>query len=88
MTAARITKTNQNLLIIKEKEKKEIKKYHLELHPIWGELMKTGRQNSRFATQVETYACLYTSKLTNLIHYRPNKNFRAVRDFMPHDLED
>lgn len=83
-----ITKTNQNLLKIKEQEKKEIKKYHLELHPIWGELMKTGRQNSRFATQVETYACLYTSKLTNLIHYRPNKNFRAVRDFMPHDLED
>ncbi|KAB8039840.1 HAD-IG family 5'-nucleotidase [Silvanigrella paludirubra] len=84
----KIKKVGYDLLKIKELEKKEIRTYHLGLHPIWGELMKTGRQNSRFAAQVETYACLYTSKLTNLIHYGPHKNFRAVRDFMPHDLDD
>ncbi len=84
----KIKKVGYDLLKIREQEKKEIRNYHLGLHPIWGELMKTGRQNSRFAAQVETYACLYTSKLTNLIHYGPHKNFRAVRDFMPHDLDE
>ncbi|WGL58963.1 HAD-IG family 5'-nucleotidase [Pigmentibacter sp. JX0631] len=86
--AKKIKKIGYDLLKLKELEKKEIKNYHHNLHPIWGELMKTGRQNSRFAAQVETYACLYTSKLTNLIHYGPHKNFRAVRDFMPHDLNE
>jgi 5'-nucleotidase len=84
----KIKKVGYDLLKTREQEKKEIRNYHLGLHPIWGELMKTGRQNSRFAAQVETYACLYTSKLTNLIHYGPHKNFRAVRDFMPHDLDE
>jgi HAD superfamily 5'-nucleotidase-like hydrolase len=84
----KIKRVAYDLLKIKEQEKKEIRKYHLGLHAIWGELMKTGRQNSRFAAQVENYACLYTSKLTNLLHYGPHKNFRAVRDFMPHDLDE
>ncbi len=84
----KIKKIGYDLLKLKEIEKKEIKNYHQNLHPTWGELMKTGRQNSRFAAQVENYACLYTSKLTNLIHYGPHKNFRAVRDFMPHDLDE
>ncbi|APJ02974.1 HAD-IG family 5'-nucleotidase [Silvanigrella aquatica] len=84
----KIKKVGYDLLKLREQEKKEIRNYHLGLHPIWGELMKTGRQNSRFAAQVENYACLYTSKLTNLIHYGPHKNFRAVRDFMPHDLDE
>lgn len=84
----KIKKVGYDLLKIKEIEKKEIKAYHHNLHPVWGELMKTGRQNSRFAAQVENYACLYTSKFTNLIHYGPHKNFRAVRDFMPHDIAD
>ena len=48
--------------------------------------MKTGQQNSRFAAQVENYACLYTSKFTNLIHYSLNKGFNSTRDYMPHDL--
>ncbi|KAB8029219.1 HAD-IG family 5'-nucleotidase [Fluviispira multicolorata] len=83
-----VKKVGYDLLKLRELEKKEIRNYHLKLHPIWGELMKTGRQNSRFAAQVETYACLYTSKLTNLRHYGSHKNFRAVRDFMPHDLNE
>jgi HAD superfamily 5'-nucleotidase-like hydrolase len=63
-----------------------MKKYHQNFHPVWGQLMKTGHQNSRFAAQVENYACLYTSKLTNLLNYSPNFSFRSTRDFMPHDF--
>jgi HAD superfamily 5'-nucleotidase-like hydrolase len=63
-----------------------MKKYHQNFHPVWGQLMKTGHQNSRFAAQVENYACLYTSRLTNLLNYSPNFSFRSTRDFMPHDF--
>lgn len=70
----------------REALRKSLRKYHERFHPVWGELMKTGHQNSRFAAQVENYACLYTSKFTNLRFYSPNKTFRSTRDFMPHDL--
>jgi HAD superfamily 5'-nucleotidase-like hydrolase len=70
----------------REALRRSMKKYHQNFHPVWGQLMKTGHQNSRFAAQVENYACLYTSKLTNLINYSPNFSFRSTRDFMPHDL--
>ena len=70
----------------RETLRKNLREYHQRFHPVWGELMKTGHQNSRFAAQVENYACLYTSKFTNLRFYSPNKSFRSTRDFMPHDL--
>ena len=70
----------------REAMRRSMKKYHQNFHPIWGQLMKTGHQNSRFAAQVENYACLYTSQLTNLCHYSPNHSFRSTRDFMPHDF--
>lgn len=70
----------------REALRRSMRKYHQNFHPVWGQLMKTGHQNSRFAAQVENYACLYTSKLTNLIYYSPNFSFRSTRDFMPHDF--
>ena len=35
--------------------------------------------------QVEQYACLYTSKVSNLGLVSPEMNFRTQLDFMPHD---
>ena len=70
----------------REALRRSMKKYHQKFHPVWGQLMKTGHQYSRFAAQVENYACLYTSRLTNLLNYSPNFSFRSTRDFMPHDF--
>ncbi|CEF99723.1 HAD-superfamily hydrolase, subfamily IG,5'-nucleotidase [Ostreococcus tauri] len=61
--------------------------YHREFHYVWGQLMKAGSQNSRFAFQVERYACLYTSHVRNLWGYSPQKVFRAASDYAPHDLD-
>ena len=72
-------------LKLREQMRNKLKEYHQKFHPIWGEIMRTGFQNSRFAAQVENYACLYTSKLTNMIYYSPEKTFRGANDFMPHD---
>lgn len=66
-------------LILKTEE------YHKQFHPKWGQMFKTGLQNSRFAEQVENYACLYTSKVTNIALVSPEINWRAMSDLMPHD---
>ena len=55
-------------------------------HNVWGQLFKAGYQNSRFAHQVERFACLYTSKVSNLLYYSPYKSYRTSADVMPHDI--
>mmetsp|Transcript_29442 Transcript_29442/g.94283 ORF Transcript_29442/g.94283 Transcript_29442/m.94283 type:complete len:150 (-) Transcript_29442:118-567(-) len=59
--------------------------YHASFHLVWGQLMKTGYQNSRFASQVERFACLYTSHVGNLRFYSPHKVFRTTAEDLPHD---
>ncbi|CAA7399429.1 unnamed protein product [Spirodela intermedia] len=60
---------------------------HQKFHNVWGQLLKTGFQNSRFAHQVERFACLYTSQVTNLSLYSPDKYYRPSEDFMPHEFD-
>jgi HAD superfamily 5'-nucleotidase-like hydrolase len=54
-------------------------------NPYWGLLFKEGNENSRFGEQVEQYACIYTSRVSNLLHYSPMQYFRSPRDMMPHE---
>ncbi|KAK9080306.1 hypothetical protein SSX86_000064 [Deinandra increscens subsp. villosa] len=63
------------------------KVFHEKFHKVWGQLMKTGYQNSRFAHQVERFACLYTSQVGNLALYSPAKYYRPSEDFMPHEFD-
>ncbi|KAK9108851.1 hypothetical protein Sjap_016911 [Stephania japonica] len=63
------------------------REFHQKFHMVWGQLMKTGYQNSRFAHQVERFACLYTSQVTNLSLYSPDKYYRPSEDFMPHEFD-
>lgn len=62
-----------------------VERYHGLFHKTWGQLFKTGMQNSRFAEQVEDYACLYTAKVTNFGKVSPEVYWRAMKDIMPHD---
>ncbi|XP_076912277.1 uncharacterized protein LOC143570532 [Bidens hawaiensis] len=62
--------------------------YHQKFHPVWGQLMKTGYQNSCFAHQislVERFACLYTSDVGNLGLYSPDKYYKPSENFMDHE---
>jgi 5'-nucleotidase len=54
-------------------------------HPYWGSLMKEADDRSSFGDQVEEYACLYTSRVSNLSAYSPLQHFRSGRDRMPHE---
>lgn len=51
----------------------------------WGLHFKEGNENSRFGEQVEQYACLYTSRVSNFVFYSPMHVFRSPREVMPHE---
>lgn len=55
-------------------------------NPFWGLMFKEGNENSRFGEQVEQYACLYTSRVSNFLFYSPAQYFRSPRDLMPHEV--
>jgi 5'-nucleotidase len=54
-------------------------------NPYWGLMFKEGNENSKFGEQVEQYACLYTSRVSNFLHYSPVNYFRSPRDTMAHE---
>jgi len=51
----------------------------------WGSLMRAGNDRSHLAKQVEQYADLYTSRVSNLLHVTPFAYLRAPRGNLPHD---
>lgn len=59
--------------------------YHKAFHPIWGMMFQAGYQDSRLAYFVTNYACLYTSKATNLGLTSTKRAFRTSGEMLPHD---
>jgi HAD superfamily 5'-nucleotidase-like hydrolase len=55
-------------------------------NPHWGSGMREGNENSRFGEQVNDYADLYTSRVSNFGPYSPLRYFRAPRRPMPHEV--
>ncbi len=55
-------------------------------NPYWGAIFREGAENSRFGQQVDDYACVYTSRVSNFLSYSPLRYFRSPRDHMPHEL--
>lgn len=55
-------------------------------HPFWGSLLKESIEPSSFGDQVEEFACIYTSRVSNMLAYSPLQYFRSPRDLMPHEL--
>ncbi|MCU1282261.1 MAG: superfamily, partial [bacterium] len=55
-------------------------------NPYWGAIFREAAENSRFGQQVEDYACVYTSRVSNFLAYSPLRYFRSPRDHMPHEL--
>ena len=55
-------------------------------NPHWGSCLREGNENSRFGEQVNDYADLYTSRVSNFGPYSPMRYFRAPRRPMPHEI--
>lgn len=56
-------------------------------HPFWGELFHEHHDLSRFGAQVRAYACIYTGRVTNFLHYSPLHAFRKKGELMSHDKQ-
>ncbi len=54
-------------------------------NPFWGPMFREDGQKTRIAEQVEKFACLYTSNVSNFLYYSPNHYFRASPSLMPHE---
>ncbi|HTJ46269.1 MAG TPA: HAD-IG family 5'-nucleotidase [Kofleriaceae bacterium] len=55
-------------------------------NPYWGSCLREDNENSRFGEQVNDYADLYTSRVSNFLSYSPLRYFRAPRRPMPHEV--
>jgi 5'-nucleotidase len=53
----------------------------------WGPLMRAGNDKSHLARQVERYADVYTSRVSNFLYQTPFVYLRSPRGSLPHDPE-
>jgi HAD superfamily 5'-nucleotidase-like hydrolase len=57
-------------------------------NPLWGPLMHAGVDASHLAGQLENYADIYTSRVSNFLGVTPFAYLRAPRTTMPHDASE
>ncbi len=55
------------------------------LNPRWGLLTRAGNDKSHLARQIERYADVYTSRVSNFLHATPYVYLRSPRGSLPHD---
>ncbi len=56
-----------------------------EFNRYWGRLFREGNDRSHFGAQVQSYAGIYTSRVSNFLFYSPTQVFRSPREVMPHE---
>ena len=57
------------------------------INPYWGSVFRQGSNKSLFGSQVDDFACIYTSRVSNFAYYGRNHYFRVLRDGMMHDQD-
>ena len=62
-----------------------LSEYKAFFNPYWGEILRAGYDESRYAEQVEKYACIYMTKVSDLYKYSPKTYFRPYHRTMPHE---
>jgi hypothetical protein len=84
----------QTRLAEREAELKEVKRVTSDLgelinksyNPNWGPLFREGQETSRFGHQVKDFACLYMTRVSNLLYYNLDHYYRSAVERMPHEL--
>lgn len=76
---ARLT---ENMMAIKEVEAAIRRRFN----PYWGPLCKVDGELSRFGSQMEGFACLYTSRVSNFLNYSTDRYFRSPVEYLPHEI--
>jgi hypothetical protein len=71
--------------LLNNKISEYLKEYKAFFNPYWGEILRSGYDESRYAEQVEKYACIYMTKVSDLYQYSPKTYFRPYHRTMPHE---
>lgn len=61
-------------------------KYKEFFNPWWGEVLRSGQEESRYADQIDKYACIYMTRVSDLYEFSPKTYFRPHRRIMPHEV--
>lgn len=91
------TQTVPELAAAMDAIKAELKALDDEIQPLavesgglanerWGLLLRTGTDKSHLARQIERYADVYTSRVSNLLAMTPFAYLRSPRGSLPHDF--
>ncbi len=54
-------------------------------NPMWGPMLRDRDELTRFADQIQQFACAYTGKIGNLYMYDPEATVYAPRPTLPHE---
>ncbi|MBK8262187.1 MAG: HAD-IG family 5'-nucleotidase [Nannocystis sp.] len=63
---------------------RRIEEVDLSFNRYWGSVFAARKDVSRFGAQVDSYACIYTSRVTNFRFVSPVKYFHAPHGSLPH----
>lgn len=80
-----INKYFSQIEVINSKISELLEEYKKHFNPHWGQMMRAGQEESRFADQVEKYACIYMAKVADLLTYSPKTYFRPAKRILPHE---
>jgi HAD superfamily 5'-nucleotidase-like hydrolase len=79
-------KNNTRIDEINQKISDLINSIQKNFNPHWGELMRAGAEESRFADQLEKYSCIYMKSVADLKDYGAKFYFRPFKRYLPHEL--
>lgn len=53
----------------------------------WGELLRTGMEESLFASQAERFSCIYMSRILDFLSLSPRTYYRSKKRLFPHEMQ-
>lgn len=87
--AARLKEELEAANLRMEAEKKVLAQLDIRLesafNPLWGSIFRDGYQQTRFADQIQQYACAYTGRISNLYLVDPTTALYAPVPTLPHE---
>ena len=83
---ARVHELQAQIADLDKKISALIKKQQSVFNRNWGEVFRAGNEESYFASQVDRFACIYMSKLADLLEESPRTYFRAARRPLAHEI--
>ena len=62
-----------------------IKNYESNFNPYWGEVLRAGVEPSIYASQIERYACVYMTRISDFNFYSPRNYYRPNKRRLAHE---